>query len=128
MQYFYINQDSTLPSLRVELIDDGKYEFRKTSKFANAIQNGDVTFSMWDENDILKISNAACDLVESEESGCETKYIIEYKWNKRDTKKKGQYKGQFKISFKDKLYEDGRIYPEGDLIVPIVEDLIIMVK
>lgn len=128
MQYFYINKDSVLPKLRVELIDDGKFEFRKTSKFSNAVQNATILFSMWDENDVLKISEAECNIVESEESGCETKYVLEYAWKPRDTKKVGQYKGQFKITFNGDLSEAGATYPSGDLIVPIFEDLIIMVK
>ena len=127
-QYFYINQNSELPTLRMELIDDGRYEFIKTSQFNNAIQNADITFSMWDENEILKISDAPCSIVLSADGGCEDRYIIEYKWNKRDTKKKGQFKGQFKIVFKDDLYESGISYPNGDLIMPIYEDLFIMVK
>ena len=49
-QYFYINKDSVLPRLRVELAYDGKYEFMKTSHFYAAIQNADVTFSMWDRD------------------------------------------------------------------------------
>lgn len=128
MQIFYINKDSELPSLRVELINDGRYDFMKSSQFNNAIQNADITFSMWDENDVLKVSNAPCGVVLRGEDTCVDNYIIEYKWNKRDTKKKGQYKGQFKITFKDDLKEEGVIYDGGDLIMPIYEDLIIMVK
>ena len=42
MQYFYINQNSELPYLRMELVNDGKYEFLKSGKSStggkNAIQ------------------------------------------------------------------------------------------
>ena len=55
MQLFYLNQHSTLPTLRVELILDGRFEFFKARTFNNAIQNADVTFSMTDEDGILKI-------------------------------------------------------------------------
>lgn len=128
MQYFYISQGSELPYLRMELIEDGNNEYYKSTKFANALQNADVTFSMRDENNVLKISNAACNIVLSNEGGCEDKYVIEYRWKKRDTKQKGQYKGQFTISFKKDLYEDNVNYNEGDLIVPIYEELVIFIK
>lgn len=128
MQYFYINQNSELPHLRMELINDGKYDFLKASKYNNSIQNADVTFSMWDENEILRISNAPCTIVLSQDGGCEDRYIIEYRWKKRDTKEKGQFKGQFKIDFYPDLKEEGVVYPSGLLIMPIYEDITIFVK
>lgn len=143
MQYFYINKDSVLPSLRIELVLDGRYEFYKVRTFNNAIQNADVTFSMVDENGILKISNAPCNLIFAETDSCEPRYVIEYRWKKRDTKTKGQFKGQFKITFHDGLkvadeekqirnengeWETATDTPVGDMIAPIYEDLIIMVK
>ena len=126
-QYHYINQGSVLPYLRMELVNDGKFEFMKSGKFSEMIQNADVTFSMWDENDVLKVSDAPCNIIESE-NGCEDFFIIEYRFNKRDTKKKGIYKGQFKIDFKGDLYKAGETYPEGILIMPIYEDVYIFVK
>lgn len=126
-QYHYINQNSDLPPLRMELVNDGKFEFLKSSKFGNAIQNADVTFSMWDENDVLRISEAPCNIVQSD-NGCEDFYIIEYRFNKRDTKKKGKFKGQFKIDFKGDIYQEGVDYHDGTLIMPIYEDVYVMVK
>ena len=127
-QYFYINKDSVLPRLRVELAYDGKYEFMKTSHFYAAIQNADVTFSMWDEHDVLKISEAPCNIVLANQNTCDETYIIEYAWKKRDTKVPGQYKGRFTITFKDDLYQYEHPYEGGDLIMPIYEDLIIFIK
>lgn len=148
MQYFYINQNSELPTLRMELINDGKFEFIKNNYFNLAIQNTQsITFSMWDESNNLVISNAPCNLILNDES-CEDVYIIEYKWKKRDTKKKGQFKGQFKITFNDDLKVSGEEfsiykrktekelefeisdakYIEGTLIMPIYEDLTIFIK
>ena len=127
MQYFYINQNSNFPFLRMELVNDAKYEFIKSGKFFNAIQNADVTFSMWDENDVLKISNEPCNIV-LEEAGCEQRYVIEYRWKLRDTKKKGQFRGQFKIDFKPDLYQEGVDYPAGVMIMPIYEDITVMIK
>lgn len=128
MQYFYINKDSELPYLRMELIHDGKYDFMKNNRFNMCVQNAEITFSMWDENGNLKISNAPCDLVLSEEGGCEDRYIIQYRWKKRDTNTKGQFRGQFKITFNGGIYKEGEVFPEGDLIMPIYEDLVIMIK
>lgn len=128
MQYFYINKDSELPYLRMELIHDGKYDFMKNNRFNMCVQNAEITFSMWDENGNLKISDAPCDLVLSEEGGCEDRYLIQYRWKKRDTNTKGQFRGQFKITFNGGIYKEGEVFPEGDLIMPIYEDLVIMIK
>lgn len=123
MQNFYINKNSVNPPLRIEIINDGRYDF---SKFYNAVQDSSISFSMKNlETDILKVSNAPAELVLSEESGCEEKYIIMYQWKERDTKIPGQYKGWFNIKFNGNLYEDGVNYPTGNLIVPIEDELII---
>ena len=128
MQYFYINQNSTLPTLRVELVNDGRFDFLKAGKFYEAIQNAEVTFSMEDENGVLKISDEPCNIVLVTEKSCEDRYIIEYKWRARDTKKKGKFNARFKIVFGSDLYQDGVTYPEGTLIMPIYEDLCVFIK
>ena len=43
MQYFYITQNSTLPTLRMELIEDGRHTF---GKFHECIQGAEITFTM----------------------------------------------------------------------------------
>ena len=88
MQYFYIKQGSTLNTLRVELVKDGRYDFMKASHFDNALQNADITFTMTDENGNLKISNAECVLAKAEAGSCDEHYVIEYHWKERDTKNK----------------------------------------
>lgn len=125
-QEFFINEGSILPVLRMELINDGRYSF---NKFYNAIQNADVTFSMRNaDTDILKISNAKCEILEVEDGGCEEKYIIQYTWKKRDTNERGKFIGMFNINFLGGLTEDGVDYPEGLLKVPIASDLVIYIK
>ena len=126
-QYFNINSNSTNPTLRVELVDDGKYDFFTSHIFNTMIESSDVKFSMWDENDVLKISKAQCEVFISETSGCEPRYIIEYKWKEKDTRKKGTYYGRFEITF-GSVKEEGQVFPEGNLILPIHEYLIIIVK
>lgn len=128
-QEFYILHNATLPYLRMELINDGRYDFLKSDKIGKALQDSKVTFSMKNiDTDILKISNAKCNIVLAEETGCEEKYVIEYRWKERDTKEKGVFQGWFTIDFKGNIVEDGVSYPEGKLIMPISEDLIIYIK
>jgi len=58
MQEFYINRNSTLPVLRMELINDGRYDFHKAMLYNNAIQDSVIKFNMWNERTgILHISN-----------------------------------------------------------------------
>ena len=61
MQYFYIRQGSTLNTLRMELVKDGRYDFMKASHFDNALQNADITFTMKDENDNGNIAEEGVD-------------------------------------------------------------------
>lgn len=126
-QYFYINSNSINPTLRVELVNDGKYDFFTSHIFNTMLESSDITFSMWDENDVLKISKSPCNIFISETSGCEPRYIIEYQWKEKDTRKKGTFKGQFEIKFGE-VKEKGQDFPNGNLILPIYEDLIISIK
>lgn len=129
MQYHYINQYSTLPKLRIELINDGRYDYGKSYIFNNAIQNADVTFTMRNvKDDTLKISKAPCSIILVDQESCDERYIIEYEWKKRDTNEKGEFIGRFDINFKDDIKEEGIKYDKGNLIVPIYEELCIMVK
>ena len=125
-QEFFINKGSILPTLRMEVINDGRYSFWK---FHEAIQNAVVTFSMKNvDTDILKISKAPCEIVLAEDGGCEEKYIIQYKWKKRDTNEIGKFKGWFNIDFLEDLTQYGVEYPSGLMIAPISEDLYIYIK
>lgn len=127
MQEFYINKDSVLPVLRMELIKDGRNTFRK---YYEAIQDADVTFSMINsDTNVYKILNAKCYITEKEDGGCEEEYVIVYNWNKRDTNEPGVYKGVFTINFgSDLTNEDGSVYNSGNLIMPIREELMIVIK
>ena len=125
-QQFFINKGSTLPNLRMEVIHDGRYDFRK---FYLALQNAEVTFTMFDQNTgIKKIVNAPADVVEKVGGGCEDGFVIEYKWKKRDTSEAGTYVGLFTIRFGDDLVMDGMSFPSGDMVAPIAEDLLITIN
>lgn len=129
MQEFFINKDSLNPVLRMELISDGRYDYKKSLIYNNAIQNAIVTFSMKNtENGILKVSKAKAEVVTTIDGGCETKNILQYTWKKRDVNEKGTFKGWFEIKFNGDLYEDGIQYPSGNLIVPIEDELIIQIN
>ena len=128
-QEFYIIQGSTLPYLRMELINDGRTDYMKTDIINKSLQNATVKFSMKNtETGVLKVSNALCNIALAKTDGCEEKYVIEYQWKERDTKEKGIYQGWFTIDFSENLLEENVDFPQGRLIVPISEDLMIFVK
>ena len=123
---FFLTKGSTLPNLRMEVINDGRHDFRKAYL---ALQAATVTFTMTNmETGVKKIANAKAYVVEKEDTGCEEAYVIEYRWNKRDTDTPGNYIGQFKIKFDDNISIDGMTFPKGELIAPIAEDLIITIS
>ena len=125
MQAFFINKGSVNPVLRMELIEDGRYDYKKSYIFNNAIEDASVTFSMMNrENGQLKISKAKAEVIELESHGCETKHVLQYSWTSRDVKETGSFKGWFEITFNGDIKEEGIQYPTGNLIVPIEEELI----
>lgn len=128
MQEFFIKKGSVNPSLEMELINDGRYDFHK-SLINDALQDSVITFNMLDEEtDILKISKAKANIVSAYGDGCEEKFILQYKWKERDVKKEGVFKGWFEIKFNGNISSNEVEYPTGNLIVPIEEDLRIIIK
>lgn len=129
MQEFSVRAGATLPVLRMELIEDGRYDFHK-AKINNALQDSDVVFSMKDiETGILKVSKAKAVIKNADTEGCEDRYIVEYDWQTRDTAKPGIYEGWFDIDFKGDVIEEGVDYPSaGRLRVPVSESLLIYVR
>lgn len=126
MKQFNINKDSTLPYLEIEPIMNGRNTF---AKLYEAIQNADVKFSMKNiDTGIWKIANADAYIVDSTEQGCEDRFKIQYRWNNRDTKECGRYLAQFKITFYDDIVSGDTVFPKGDLIVPIAEDIIVNIS
>lgn len=128
MQEFFINKNSLNPVLRMELISDGKYEYKKNVIFNHSIQNADVTFSMKNiSNGILKVSKAKAEIITTTDCNCNPKFILQYTWKKRDINEEGVYKGWFDINFHGNLYEEGFEHLSGNLIVPIEDELMINV-
>lgn len=126
MQQFVINKNSTLPYLEMEVVQDGRHTYKKLYL---ALQSATVTFSMTNmETGVKKIANAPCYIVPFETDCCEDKFKIQYRWNKRDTSEAGTYIGQFKIKFENEITIEDITFPKGELIVPIAEELQIVVN
>lgn len=126
MKQFNINKDSTLPYLEIEPIMNGRDTF---AKLYEAIQSADVKFSMKNiDTGIWKIANAQAYVVNCSNQGCEDRFKIQYRWKKRDTKDCGRYLAQFKITFSDDIVSGDTIFPKGELIVPIAEQIIVNIS
>ena len=115
---FFINKNSTLPVLKLELIQDGRNDFHN---FFELIQNADIYFTMTDVvTGIKRIGKkvAGTELVTPVSDCVGEEYYITYQFTERESEKAGRYLGQFTIEFNDGT---------GTLIVPIREELFINV-
>jgi hypothetical protein len=122
---FYMNKDSLLPILRMELIEDGRHSY---NKFFELIQSADITFTMINrETGVTKIAKAPAYIKEREDGGCVEQYVICYDWRKRDVNETGTFLGKFNIEFGE-VKNDEYDYPKGNLIMPLREDLLITIK
>lgn len=125
MQEFFIRKDSVLPTLRMELIEDGRHSY---NKFHELIQNSTITFTMVNrETGVTKVAKMPAYIKAREDGGCVEQYVICYDWKKHDTKEEGNYVGEFNIEFGE-LKNDEYDYPKGNLIMPIREELLITIK
>lgn len=114
---FFINKNSTLPVLKLELIQDGRNDFHN---FFDKIQNANIYFSMSDViTGVKKIGKkvAGTQIVIPVNCVGEEYYIV-YQFSANDTMKPGRYVGKFIIEFLD---------GSGTLIAPIREELFINV-
>ena len=124
--YFFLKQNSTLPRLQMELIEDGKHNF---SKFHEVIQSATITFTMVNvDTNITKIANGKAYIKLRENDSCTEQYIICYDWKAHDTKEAGTYEGTFEIEFDGNLKNDLYTYPNGILRMPIREKLYIIIE
>lgn len=126
MQTFLITQNSTLPTLKIDLIDNGRDNYNKCYY---ALQAADIYFTMTNKTTgIVKILNGECYIKLHENNGCVEKYSICYDWKKRDTKEVGVYEGKFNIVYDDQLTSDDTTFPRGNMFVPIAEQIEIIIK
>lgn len=115
---FFINKGSTLNMLKMELIQDGRNDYKD---FHEKIQNSNIYFSMVDvDTGLIKVAKqpAGCMLNTDVSEDSAEEYFITYQWRVKDTNRAGVYRGQFTIEFLD---------GSGTLIVPIREQLYIHV-
>ena len=125
-QFFYITKNSTLPSLRMELIDDGRSDFHK---FQECIHGATINFTMVKaDTNVTKIAKAPCYIKKKEGDSCDERYIICYDWKARDTKESGIYNGLFEITFSPLLTSEDVEYPSGVLNMPSTADLKIIIR
>jgi len=113
---FFIRKNATLPLLKMQVVKDGRAGYLE---LMDLLEVSTIYFSMINEATCIpKIVSAPCyivNLILAE--GAPTEYYIYYKFTERDTNTPGRYKGQFLIK-----------NAEGDLIVPIREELYINVE
>src|ERR1044072_266252 len=112
---FFINKNSTLPVLKMELIQDGRIDFHK---FFLLIQNANIYFTMTDVvTGVKRIGRKRAGTALVTPVSCVgEEYYLTYQFTEKETSKVGRYVGQFTIDFLDGT---------GTLIVPIREELFI---
>ena len=111
---FYIKKNATLPVLKIQVVKDGRNDFRS---FMVTLQNAIITFSMINsDNGILKIASKPAYITEKffDNHDAPQEFYIYYNFTANDTKTPGRYMGEFSITT-----------TEGELIVPIRESLFI---
>lgn len=125
MQYFYIKQGSTLPRIMLELIEDGRHTY---NNFHQCIQNADITFTMINiDTNVTKVAKGKAYIKLRENDDCTENYVICYDWKAHDTKEAGSYRGIFEITFNNDIKNDEYSYPNGLLVAPIRNELLITV-
>lgn len=115
---FHINKNSSLPILKLALIQDGRNDFHK---FFEKIQNADIYFTMTDVvTGVKRIAkrHAGTQLVLPQSDCTGEEYYITYHFTQKETSVAGRFVGQFEIVFLDGT---------GTLIAPIREELFINV-
>jgi hypothetical protein len=126
MQTFIINQHSTLPLLKMELVQDGRHDF---NKFYDVIQDCTITFTMVNKsNNMVKICNAPAYIQLKEHNCCNEEYLICYDWKERDVRDKGIFDAYFTLNFNGNITSETYVYPTGKLILPIEEKLEIVIQ
>jgi hypothetical protein len=113
---FMINKNSTLPIMKLDVIQDAKYN---TKDIYEMIQNSNIYFSMFNLETGVKVIGKKPALCLPKPSECGSdEYYLGYQFSEKETKKPGTYVGQFTIEFLDGY---------GTLIVPIKDELYIHV-
>lgn len=116
-QNFFIRKNSTLPILKLKLINDGRKTYHS---IYDRLENAAITFSMIDDKGNYKVFNKPALLLPVDKEICpeDGEYYLGYKFELKDVNIAGSFKAEFKIDFLD----DG-----CSLVTPIREDLYVNV-
>jgi len=113
---FYINENSTLPILKMQYVKDG---VANIDEFNSLIENSTIYFSMKSlETGSYKILNKIGGFVEKTfiDPNAKIEYYIYYRFDSSDTNTNGVFEGEFTI-----------LNDTGTSILPIREKLIIKI-
>ena len=125
-QFYYINQGAVLPTLRMELIEDGRHDYHKAHE---ALESANITFTMVNaDTNVTKVAKGKAYIKLRENDDCTEQYVICYDWKAHDTKEAGTYEGTFEINFNGNIKNDSYTYPSGLLKMPIREKLYIVIE
>ena len=125
-QYFFLNQNSVLPRLVMEVVEDGRHDYHKLWE---CIQAADITFTMVNaDTNVTKVAKGKAYIKLRENDDCTEQYVICYDWKAHDTKEAGTYEGTFEINFNGNIKNDSYTYPSGLLKMPIREKLYIVIE
>ena len=75
-----------------------------------------------------EVAKAKAEIVLADDSSCQERYLLRYKWKERDVAEPGIFIGWFEIKFNGDIIQSGIEFPEGNLKVPIEEELIVIIK
>ncbi len=111
---FFIKQNTTLPLLKMQIVKDGKTDYRH---ICDIIERSSIYFSMVDDaTGIPKIISAGAGFVNKVfiEPNSLPEYYLYYRFTKNDTNRSGRYRGEFTL-----------LSDEGTLVVPLSDILYI---
>ena len=121
---FYIMKNATLPLLKMQVVRDGRSDFQT---FMDSLADAVISFTMINEaTGIPKIVSRPAYIVEliGLDPNALPEYYVYYRFTKRDTNTVGRYVGQFLIKYNQGLLGG----PQGDLIVPLRDELFINIQ
>jgi hypothetical protein len=121
---FFIKKNATLPLLKMQVVQDGRSEYLS---FMESLEDATISFTMINEaTGIPKIVSKPAYIVELTglDENATPEYYVYYRFTKRDTSTVGRYVGQFLIKYNQGLLGG----PQGDLIVPLRDELYINIQ
>lgn len=121
---FFIKKNATLPLLKMQVVQDGRSDYQG---FMESLADATISFTMINEaTGIPKIVSRPAYIVEliGLDPNALPEYYVYYRFTKRDTNTVGRYIGQFLIKYNQGLLGG----PQGDLIVPLRDELFINIQ